>query len=75
MQPEEVPVLVYEGDYSTALVLRSVLEAAGIEAGFEDVPVSGAGRSTSRIYVTRADEPEARAILAASQRSSDRRAE
>jgi hypothetical protein len=64
---ENIPVLIYEGDYAVALVLKSILEGERIEVSFEDLPVGGSawGRSQSRIYVARADEAEARQVVAA----------
>ena len=59
------PVLVFEGDYSLALVLVSVLQNEGIEVSFDDLPIgTGRGRDRSRIYVRRADEANARRVIA-----------
>jgi len=68
VEQDEIPVLVYEGDYSAALVVKSALEGEGIEVNFDDLPVGGAsglGRLRSRIYVARHDEAVARQLIAA----------
>ena len=72
MSQDKVPVLVYEGEYSVALVMRSLLEAEGIAVTFDDLPVGGAwGRRESRIYVARADETFARRVIAVSEKAGD----
>jgi len=59
------PVLVFEGPYSVALVLVSVLQGEGIESSVDDLPIgTSRGPELSRIYVARADEADARRVIA-----------
>jgi hypothetical protein len=54
-----VPVLVFQGEYGAALIVRSVLHAEEIETAFDDVR-----EGEVKVYVRRADEERARQLIA-----------
>jgi hypothetical protein len=61
----DVPVLVFEGEYSAALVVRSLLASNGLDTSFDDLPVGGPWRgSESKVFVRRSDEEEAKRLIA-----------
>ena len=61
-----VPVQVFDGEYWEAVVVRSRLEAEGIEVLFDDLPL-GASGCPGHLYVAPSDEAAARWIIAACQ--------
>jgi hypothetical protein len=65
-------VPVFEGDYWEAVVVKSRLEAEGIEVLFDDLHLGASGRP-GHLYVAPADEAAARWIIAACQQSSPER--
>ena len=70
---ETVPVLVFEGDYVEALVVKSRLEAEGIEVPFDDLNherIVHGHAGPAHLYVAQTDEAAARRIIAACQQSS-----
>jgi hypothetical protein len=63
-----VPTLVFEGGYPQALVLKSLLEADGIEVTLDERFARGLGQRP-RLYVAREDEADARRLIAAAPES------
>lgn len=64
MNHADVPVLVYSGAYSAALMLRSLLEASGIGCSFEDLPSTPYGKPDARIFVALRDVQRALPLVA-----------
>jgi hypothetical protein len=60
-----IPVLVYAGDYGQALVIKSLLTAAGIPVSFDGPPVGAHTMKPHdcRLYVAREDAVEARRLM------------
>ena len=54
----DIPELVYSGDYSEALFLKSLLESSDVEASL------GGGRAIGKLYVRRRDAAHAQQLVA-----------
>jgi Putative prokaryotic signal transducing protein len=60
MDETDVPVVVFTGDYTEALFLKSLLESAGLET---TLPESFMGGAQGRLYVFQGDASKAREII------------
>ena len=59
------PVLVFEGEYMEAIVVRSLLDSMGITTSQDDRPRGRTGPGyRSTVHVRRADEADARRLIA-----------
>jgi hypothetical protein len=71
---DDIPVLVFSGHYAEALFLKTLIESAGIETSFEDLPIRGV-RTESRLYVKQADVDHASELVADFQKNGHRTTE
>ena len=60
---DDVPVLVFSGPYAEALFVKTLIESAGIETSFNDIPVRGVVIQPA-VFVRRADVEYASELVA-----------
>ena len=63
MSTDDVPVLVYAGQYTEAVFLKTLLGGSGIEAASDDSVRKRGLWGEVRVYVAHRDHERARAIV------------
>src|SRR5262245_2735186 len=74
MTDDDVLVRVYSGPYAEVLFLKTLIESAGIETSFSDVPQRGVGFEPV-LFVRRADAEHANELIADFEKNGRRAAD